>query len=200
MNNKINIGIIGFGKMGKIRYDCLKNINSVAIKYIAEENSDINIPPNLKVKNVDVIFNDSEVDAIIICTPNFLNYNYTKKGLINGKNVFCEKPPAFKSEEILEIKKLEKLNKKFVMYGFNHRQHESVKLIKKYIDSDKFGKILWMRGRYGKSVNKDFFNSWRSDKKLSGGGILFDQGIHMLDLFLHFAGEFDQVKSFISNT
>ena len=64
MNNKINIGIIGFGKMGKIRYDCLKNINSVAIQYIAEENSDINIPPNLKVKNVDVIFHLAALNGI----------------------------------------------------------------------------------------------------------------------------------------
>ena len=67
------------------------------------------------------------------------------------------------------------------------------------IDSGKFGNILWMRGRYGKSVPANFYNDWRSQKKLSGGGIFLDQGIHMLDLFMHFVGKFNEVKSMISN-
>ena len=56
-----------------------------------------------------------------------------------------------------------------------------------------------MRGRYGKSVPVDFFQEWRSQKKYAGGGIFLDQGIHMLDLMQLFCGEFEEVKSFISN-
>ena len=43
-----------------------------------------------------------------------------------------------------------------------------------------------MRGRYGKSVDEKFFDEWRSKKDLAGGGILLDQGIHMIDLFNSF--------------
>ena len=56
-----------------------------------------------------------------------------------------------------------------------------------------------MRGRYGKSVDESFYNDCRSKKELAGGGILMDQGIHMLDLFLMMAGDFDEVHAFISN-
>ena len=60
------------------------------------------------------------------------------------------------------------------------------------INSDTYGKILWMRGRYGKSVDSNYFNTWRAKKELAGGGILLDQGIHMLDLFNYLSGqEFD---------
>jgi predicted dehydrogenase len=67
------------------------------------------------------------------------------------------------------------------------------------VDAGEYGRILWMRGRYGKSVDRDFLSDWRSKRSRAGGGILMDQGIHMLDLLLMFAGDFDQVKSYCSN-
>ena len=42
------------------------------------------------------------------------------------------------------------------MYGFNHRQHLSIIKMKELIKTKNFGKILWARGRYGKSVSKNF--------------------------------------------
>ena len=54
-------------------------------------------------------------------------------------------------------------------------------------------------GRYGKEVDQKYLNDWRVDPLLSGGGIMLDQGIHMLDLFLYLGGEFDEVKVFVSN-
>jgi len=57
-----------------------------------------------------------------------------------------------------------------------------------------------MRGRYGKSVDQSFYDQWRANPEHSGDGILLDQGIHMLDLFLHLhEGAFDQVEAFVSN-
>jgi predicted dehydrogenase len=71
--------------------------------------------------------------------------------------------------------------------------------MKTLIDKGTFGKILWMRGRYGKSVDRSYFSNWRAKKEYAGGGILIDQGIHMLDLFLHFGGDFDKVHASVSN-
>jgi len=68
------------------------------------------------------------------------------------------------------------------------------------VDSGRLGKILNMRGLYGKSGGKNFRNSWRNNNEISGGGILLDQGIHMLDLFRYFCGDFEYVKSFINNS
>ena len=56
-----------------------------------------------------------------------------------------------------------------------------------------------MRGIYGKSGVVPFAGNWRSMKKYSGGGILLDQGIHMLDMFRYFCGDFEEVNSFVSN-
>lgn len=89
--------------------------------------------------------------------------------------------------------------KRELMLGFNHRHHDSVRYAKKLVSSIQYGDVLWMRGRYGKSVSPDFYDDWRSEKKYAGGGIFWDQGIHMLDLFMMMVGPFDEVKAFVSN-
>ena len=61
------------------------------------------------------------------------------------------------------------------------------------------GNILNIRAVYGKSKIVTFNqNEWRAKKKYAGGGILLDQGIHLIDLILFFHGEFTEYKSFIS--
>ena len=122
------------------------------------------------------------------------------RGLRAGKHVFSEKPPAFNSRQLKEVMDVEReTGDRILMYGFNHRQHASIQRMKEVIDTSDMGKVLWMRGRYGKEVNESFFEGWRADPQLSGGGIFLDQGIHMLDLFLHLGGNFDEAHSFVSN-
>ena len=193
------IGIIGFGKMGQIRAHSVESSGKAKVKSVYEEYiSEKNISYTL-AENANEVIKDPDIDAVIICTPNYLNKPLTIQALEAGKHVFCEKPPAFNSNEVEEIIAAEKKSGKKLMYGFNHRHHESIRHMKKMIDSNEYGKLLWMRGRYGKSVDKTFFDTWRANKELSGGGILIDQGIHMLDLFIMLGGGFDSVQADVSS-
>ena len=192
----MKVSIIGFGKMGRIRAGAIEYCGgSVVGVFDTESKSD----KYYNYNNVDEVFDDPDSDAIFICTPNFLNDVYTIKGMESGKHVFCEKPPATTVKKVKKVIKAESKYSKKLMYGFNHRHHGSIIKIKELIEEGEYGNILWMRGRYGKNVDESFFNNWRADKKLSGGGILIDQGIHMLDLFLYMAGDFDKVQSSVSN-
>ena len=103
------------------------------------------------------------------------------------------------AEDVEEIRIHEAKSGKKLMYGFNHRHHGSIKQMKALIGSGEFGKIIWMRGRYGKEVNDDFFKGWRANSELAGGGIMLDQGIHILDLMIHLGGGFDEVQAMVSN-
>lgn len=194
----LRFGIIGYGKMGRTRHIAIKEVGKVELIAVSEPDLHdmIDDVPNLSHEE---IIAHPDIDAIIICTPNYLNKDLTIRSLNAGKHVFCEKPPAFTEDEVIEIKKAEEGSGKKLMYGFNHRHHDSVIRMKQIVDSNEFGKIVWMRGRYGKSVTEDYYDNWRAKKELAGGGILIDQGIHMLDLFLHLAGDFDRVKAEVSN-
>lgn len=192
------IGIIGYGVMGKTRRTSIQELKKGEVVAISEPNVGPEVDGIPNVSHDDII-NNPEIDVLIVCTPNFLNKELTIRGLNSGKHVFCEKPPAFTAADITEIKEAEARSGKTLMYGFNHRHHDSVLHMKRLIDSGEYGKVLWLRGRYGKSVTKDYFNQWRAKKELAGGGILMDQGIHMLDLFLFLSGDFDVVKAEVSN-
>lgn len=194
----INVGIIGFGHMGKIRAKALSQIIECKIcsvfDYVKIEKADFPI-----ADSAEQIFDDPSINAVFVCTVNSMNKELVIKGLESNKHVFCEKPPAFTADEVLEIIAVEKATGKKLMYGFNHRHHGAVIKMKNEISTGKYGKVLWMRGRYGKSVDEGYFDTWRVQKDLAGGGILIDQGIHMLDLFNHMSGGFDQVHAFVSN-
>lgn len=197
--DKLKIGIIGYGKMGKTRHAVINQVGGAEIVAISEPDLTDNLGiPNLTHKE---ILDRSDIDAVIISTPNFLNKDLTINALEAEKHVFCEKPPAFTGKDMQHIKEVEAAFPHLkLMYGFNHRHHDSVIKMKEKISSGEYGRVLWMRGRYGKSVTEDYYNNWRAKKQLAGGGILLDQGIHMLDLFLHLAGDFDRVKAELSNT
>lgn len=195
----MNVGIIGYGKMGRIRAQAMERIAGVQVTRIYELNPD-QVPAERASPSVQSIVEDSTIDAVFVCLPNYLNKATTIAALNAGKHVFCEKPPAFTAADVEEIIRAEQASGRTLMYGFNHRHHAAVTMMKELIDSGKHGRVLWMRGRYGKSVDADYLSSWRAKKELAGGGILIDQGIHMLDLFLFLSGaRFDEVHALVSS-
>lgn len=194
----VRVGVIGFGNMGKTRVAAMEAVGKGKVVAVHDPQlaGDVGYP---NYKTPDEIIHHQEVDAVFVCTPNYQNKPLTIAALRNGKHVFCEKPPAFTAAEVQEIRAVESASQCKLMYGFNHRHHESIRTIKRMVDSGRYGRLLWMRGRYGKSVDHNYFATWRAKKDLAGGGILIDQGIHMLDLFLYIGGEFDEVQGMVSS-
>ena len=200
---KITTAIIGFGVVGKRRMKFIKKNKFYDLISI----SDIRFKKNFNkkkiyfFKNYKEILNDKRINAVFITLPNYLAAKVTKEFLNKKIHVFCEKPPGKNPDELKSVIKTEKKIKNIKLkYGFNHRYHDSIKLAKKYIDENHFGKIINIRSVYGKSKIITFEKKdWRAKRKFAGGGILLDQGIHLLDLLIYFVGNFKFFKSFISN-
>lgn len=194
----VRVGIIGLGKMGRIRAEAVarSGLGRVVLGYDPGSSEIAEIP---RATTEEAVLRSPEVDAVFICTPNHRNRPLTIAALQAGKEVFCEKPPAFTAAEVEEVMKVEQASGRKLMYGFNHRHHASIKTIKALVDGGQYGRLLWMRGRYGKSVDHNYFQTWRARKELAGGGILIDQGIHMIDLFVLLAGDFDEIQGMVSS-
>lgn len=193
------VGIIGFGKMGQIRAAALVEDGRATVTKVYDPYPVPN-GPYAVAASAEEIINDPKINIVFVCATNDVNKPFTIAALKAGKHVFCEKPPAFTAADVLDIIEAERESGKVLMYGFNHRHHGAVVKMKQIIDSGSYGRVIWMRGRYGKSVDGDYLKTWRADRERAGGGILLDQGIHMLDLFLHIAGTpFDDVHAYVSS-
>lgn len=197
-NKKLKVAIVGYGKMGKIRAACVKDcpdLELVAICEINPQDDLLGIPIYQDYK----LLLEYHPDIVFICLPNKYASEAVCYFLNNRVNVFCEKPPGRNRKDVEMVLEAEKAHPGVKLkFGFNHRYHQAVLDAKSIIEKGRLGKILWMRGIYGKAGGNRYENGWRNNREISGGGILIDQGIHMVDLFRFFCGEFDEVKSFIN--
>lgn len=197
----VKVGIIGYGKMGRLRHEKTISSGRAIVSAVSDPfKKPEDLPEDIKFFECwqDMI-TSSEIDAVFICTANVHNKPITIAALQSGKHVFCEKPPCFTAPDMKEIMKVEAASNRKLMYGFNHRLHGAVIKMHDIVQSNEYGRILWMRGRYGKSVDSGYLDTWRADPALSGGGILIDQGIHMLDLFLYLGGPFNEINAMVSS-
>lgn len=199
----VKIGIAGYGVVGKRRKRCAERSASMRVLAVCDRDftGEGTFSDGIRFHARPDTLLQEDIDALIVCLPNEIAPDITIAALERGLHVLCEKPPGRNMEDIARVIRCERDHPGCkLMYGFNHRYHESVKEALTIIRSGKLGRIINMRGVYGKSQLITFDQpDWRTKRSIAGGGVLLDQGIHMVDLMRLFAGEFVEVHSFISN-
>lgn len=201
---KLRVGIAGYGVVGKRRHACVDRNPHMELVAVCDRvfHGEGALPDGVRYYPDYRSLIEEDIDILIVCLSNEIAPEVTIAGLDKGLHVFCEKPPGRDVEDIIRVIRCEKTHPGLkLMYGFNHRYHESVQDALRLIRSGELGRIINMRGVYGKSKLITFNQpDWRTKREIAGGGVLLDQGIHMVDLMRLFAGEFTEVHSFISNS
>lgn len=198
----LRVGVAGYGSTGQIRrryIDAHPRMQTVAVcdRTIAD--------PGEKRDGVRMWSDweqllDEDLDVLFVCLWNDVAPIVVIEGLKRGLHVFCEKPPGRSVEDVVRVREVEQANPQLKLkYGFNHRYHESVHDALKIIQSGELGDVVDLRGVYGKSKMIRFDQDWRTKREIAGGGILLDQGIHMVDMMRLFAGEFVEIHAHVSN-
>lgn len=197
MSKPIRIAIIGCGLIGQKRLNNLPP-GSVTVacdlqldraKKLAAQSLGC-----LATDSVQQAVTSSNVDAVMIATLNASLAPIALQAVKAGKHVLVEKPAGI---NVGEIKKLEAAAKKtgaLVRVGYNHRYHPACLKALEIFRSGALGPMMFVRGRYGHGGRLGYEKEWRSDPKLSGGGELIDQGVHLIDLAGIFLGEFTKVE------
>lgn len=199
---KLKVGIAGYGVVGKRRRFYIDQHPLLATFAVCDQNyKEAGVMPDgVRYYPHYTQLLKEPLDVLFVSLPNYLAADVTIAGLEKGLHVFCEKPPGRDVEDVLRVMEAEKRHRGLVLkYGFNHRYHDSVREAIRIIKSGELGEIINLRGVYGKSKIIPFSGGWRAERRYAGGGILLDQGIHMVDLMRLFCGEFVEVKSFVSN-
>lgn len=197
------VGIAGYGIVGKRRHRFIDEFDRFEVVAVCDQNfkKPETLPSGIRCYSQYKQLLTEDLDALFVCLPNYLAPEVTIAGLDLGLHVFCEKPPGRTVEDIERVVAVEKEHPGLALkYGFNHRYHDSVGEALRIVRSGELGEVINIRGIYGKSSIVSFSSGWRAQREFSGGGILLDQGIHMVDLLRLFCGDFVDVRSYVSNS
>ncbi len=195
----MNALVFGYGYMGKIRAQALRRQPRIRRITVVDPSVD---PAGADPALHGLLLNPGEpipwegTDVVFICTPNNATADLCVEGLRRCGRVFCEKPPGRNWEDFSRIAEAAaQVPGHTLVFGFNHRLHPSVQAAKALIRAGNLGEVLYLKGTYGKSGGTRYRENWRNKPAVSGGGILLDQGVHMLDLFHLFLGPLNLVDA-----
>ncbi|MBU1180099.1 Gfo/Idh/MocA family oxidoreductase [Patescibacteria group bacterium] len=202
---KYNFCLIGAGRMGRRWARVLSEHPKSALKAVVDkdESAAAEVAKENQVSHslsVEDFLTDSAIDAALIATPHKYLYSYARLMLEAGKNVFIEKPGSCASEEMRTLVEIARNKNRVLMVGYNYRFFDSIRRAKEIILSGKIGKINFIRLRHGHPGRPSYDKEWRMDKELAGGGVVMDQGVHLIDLINWFLpSNIESIKSTHNN-
>jgi predicted dehydrogenase len=188
-------GIVGCGLIGARRAG---TVGKGGLKLVCDTDFDraralANSYGARAVHHPEEIIADPETNALIVSVSNVALAPITLAAVRAGKHVLVEKPGAIALEQLAEIESVAAATGSLVRIGYNHRFHPAFLKIRELLATRALGEIMFLRARYGHGGRVGYEREWRADPKLSGGGELIDQGVHLIDLASMFLGEFTQI-------
>lgn len=190
---KIRVGIIGCGKIAQIRhipeFQLQEHVQVIAICDMNIERAQ-HVAQQYQIPNVFKDFRElidqTEIDAVSICTPNTTHADIAVYALKKGKHVLVEKPMATSYLDGLRMVEAAEENKVVLMVGHNQRFHPLHKRVKEWISSHRIGIIHQFSTNYHHGGPEywsvDGKKSWFFRREEAGYGVISDLGIHKLDL------------------
>jgi len=208
---KIGIGLIGYGGIGKIHTLCYKDIemyypgqlpgidlaavctsNRESAKRAAKEGG-----YRKWFTEASALIHDNDVLVVDCSLPNFAHKSVLLEAIAAGKHVYCEKPLALNGAEAREIANAATAAQVQIGMTFNYRFIPALLRAHELVQAGALGEIYRFQAEYLHTgyENPEKPLSWRLQHDQSGGGALADLGAHAIDLMRWLLGEFQTVRA-----
>jgi len=178
----IKVAQIGIGRWGKNHLRNYYQLGAIELACdLDQKNIDaaLQLYPDLKTtKNIDEVFNNSKIDAVVIATPASTHFELGKKALESGKHVFIEKPIVFKTAELETLINLAENKKLVLMEGHLLLYHGAVNRMREAILSGMIGDLQQL---YFRRAN---LGAIRFE-----ANVLWDLGVHDISVLYYLLDE-----------
>ncbi len=201
--SKLKVGIVGTGGIAEIHmrsYATNPEVELYAICDLVEERAAKKAEAygiSRIYSDYREMFNDPQLDAISICTPNSAHAPISIAAIQAGKHVLVEKPLCITVEEALEVEKAVRASDCVLQVGFVRRYGSNTKVVKQFIEAGEIGEVYYAKASCLRRIGNP--GGWFADEKRSGGGPLIDLGVHVIDLCWYLMGR-PKVHSVSGNT
>lgn len=208
---KVRVGVIGCGSIAQHRhlpeYQFNPNVELVAVCDINQERS-LEVAEKygvLSYTSYEELLDSSKVDAVSVCTPNYLHAPISIAALEAGIHVLCEKPMATSKQEAEAMIAAAKASGKKLMIAHNQRFVPSHQKARQLIQSGEIGKIYSFRTAFGHGGPEGWSvegkEGWFFQKEKAFVGAMGDLGVHKTDLLRYVLGEeIVEVGSFVETS
>ncbi len=202
MDRRIRTAVVGFGKMGFLHGALVSIREDMELVAVCEKtkftrNAFKSVMQNITFySDFKKMIDQEDLDALIITTPTFLHTEAALYAAQKNLAVFCEKPLALTGEEAYACAAVFAEKGLPSLVGFSNRYYPTIAKGKELLEQGEIGRLLRIKSEM---YIGDVFarnSGWRYDPKLSGGGVLIDFGIHMLDLLDWYFGRIMAVKAY----
>lgn len=197
----VRFGLIGLGALGRIRQAALERAPGCTLRAVCDTD-----PTRMQglsgvqpFETPDALARSDECDAVIVSTPPDSHERLTILALENGKHVMVEKPMAPTAAACLRMMEAAERARRILTVGFNHRYFAAVAAVREAVRSGALGRLSYVKGYAGHVGLAEFAAPWMYDRHTIGGGTLFDNGIHVIDLVRHLMGEVCTVQGAVSS-
>jgi len=209
--NELKIGVIGCGSIAKHRhlpeYAANTQIKIVAVCDIVKSRADETavLYGAKSYESYEELLQNSEVDAVSVCTPNYLHAPVSIAALKAGKHVLCEKPMATSRADAEEMIEAASTSGKKLMIAHNQRFVPSHAKAREILASGEIGKVYSFRTAFGhpgpEGWSVDGKESWFFEKDKAFIGAMGDLGVHKTDLIRYLLNEeIVEVGSFVETS
>lgn len=193
----VRFGVIGAGVIARKSCGDLAAHPDVEIIAVAEPDTERAAEFALRYDTVTSVMQEpermlaiDEVDAVYIATPNHLHTPLSVMALEAGKHVLQEKPLALSIADAAPLSAAARKAGTVFMIGMNQRFAAPVQRAKQLMDEGRIGRVYHCKTYWRRRAGIPGIGSWFTRKDLSGGGVLLDIGVHMLDDALYLLDNF----------
>jgi predicted dehydrogenase len=195
----MRVAIVGCGLIGQKRAKALGPCQLVACCDVVLERAQLlarTVPAAEATTDWRAVVSRPDVQMVLVATTHDRLAEITKEATVLGKHVLVEKPAATRAGELDAVMAAARSSGALIRVGFNHRYHRAFRKAREIFESGAMGPLMFIRGRYGHGGRVGYEKEWRAQPKLSRGGELIDQGVHLIDLSRWFLGDFVEVQGF----
>lgn len=193
VKNELGIGIVGAGGFAGFAAKAFLLVPGIKIIAVTDinEKAALQMSNELKTKvykDYGELLQDKSIDLVYIATPPYYHYEQTKRALLAGRNVICEKPAALKTSEAEEMQTLARSLQLLYVVNLIQRYNPMYGIVKSIISETILGNFI-----------RGFFENYASDENLKkghwfweekkSGGILIEHGVHFFDMFSGWLGK-----------